>query len=110
MSDNNINILIVDLRKNSGGNSYLAYILAYFLYGSKILDIDTGYDIEGIHHCIKGNIVKERMKEHLMDITLMKCINSVQEREELIKMAGMIQLTYHKLLHIMRETSALLKE
>ncbi len=38
--------LIVDLRKNTGGNSYLTNILSYFLYGSKALEIDQGYDIE----------------------------------------------------------------
>ena len=36
----------MDLRKNSGGNSYLAYILAYFLYGSRAWEVDEGYDIE----------------------------------------------------------------
>ncbi|KAA8922935.1 S41 family peptidase [Thermoplasma sp.] len=46
MIDKNIKDLIVDLRKNKGGNSYLAYILAYFLYGDRALEVDTGYDIE----------------------------------------------------------------
>jgi hypothetical protein len=45
MKDEGIMDLVVDLRNNNGGNSYLAYILAYFLYGTKSLEIDEGYDI-----------------------------------------------------------------
>ena len=46
MDEKGIDDIIVDLRKNSGGNSYLAHILAYFLYGSRAWEVDEGYDIE----------------------------------------------------------------
>ncbi|SMD30337.1 S41 family peptidase [Picrophilus oshimae] len=46
MNKNNINDIIIDLRNNRGGNSYLAYILTYFLYGNKIYEMESGYDIE----------------------------------------------------------------
>ncbi len=46
MDKKGIKDIVVDLRKNSGGNSYLAHILAYFLYGSRAWDVDEGYDIE----------------------------------------------------------------
>ncbi len=38
--------IIVDLRDNTGGNSYLAYILLYFLFGKRILTVDEGFDVE----------------------------------------------------------------
>jgi len=39
--------LIVDLRKNSGGNSVMGYILSYFLYGNKATEsLDRGYSIK----------------------------------------------------------------
>jgi hypothetical protein len=38
--------LVVDLRKNSGGNSYLAYMLAYFLRGEEVLTVDEGYIVK----------------------------------------------------------------
>lgn len=41
MNDMGIKDLLVDLSKNTGGNSYLTNILAYFLYGNKVLGIDT---------------------------------------------------------------------
>jgi hypothetical protein len=38
--------LIVDLRKNTGGNSIMKEILIYFLYGEQVLEtIDDGYQI-----------------------------------------------------------------
>lgn len=37
--------LIIDLRNNTGGNSYLTYILSYFLYGKRTMKIDEGYDV-----------------------------------------------------------------
>ena len=46
MHERGVKDLIVDLTKNTGGNSYLANILTYFLYGNKVMEIDTGYDIE----------------------------------------------------------------
>ncbi len=46
MNEKGIKDIIVDLQKNSGGNSYLAHILAYFLYGSRSWKVDEGYDIE----------------------------------------------------------------
>ncbi len=44
--ENGIRNVIVDLRENTGGNSYLAYILSYLLFGDKILSVDEGYDVE----------------------------------------------------------------
>jgi len=39
--------LIIDLRKNSGGNSVMGYILNYFLYGNKATQSqDRGYSIK----------------------------------------------------------------
>ena len=46
MNEKCIKDIVVDLRKNRGGNSYLANILAYFLYGNEIQRVDSGYDIE----------------------------------------------------------------
>jgi hypothetical protein len=46
MSGKGIKDIVVDLRKNTGGNSYLAYILAYFLYGNRALEMDEGCDIK----------------------------------------------------------------
>lgn len=37
--------LIIDLRNNTGGNSYLTYILGYFLFGKPMMKIDEGYDV-----------------------------------------------------------------
>ena len=46
MKARGITNLVVDLRKNSGGNSYLAYMLAYFLYGEKAFGVDEGYVVK----------------------------------------------------------------
>ncbi|MCL4355586.1 MAG: S41 family peptidase [Thaumarchaeota archaeon] len=45
MKENGVTSLVVDLRRNTGGNSYLAYVLAHFLYGERMLDADQGYDV-----------------------------------------------------------------
>ena len=45
MKTRNIPDLIIDLRNNTGGNSYLTNILGYFLYGKRIMKIDEGYDV-----------------------------------------------------------------
>ncbi len=62
MNEKGIKDIIVDLRKNSGGNSYLAHILAYFLYGNRAWEVDEGYDIErhsqwyGSQFHVKNNV------------------------------------------------------
>jgi hypothetical protein len=39
--------LVIDLRKNGGGNSVMGYILSYFLYGNKTIESqDRGYSIK----------------------------------------------------------------
>lgn len=38
--------ILVDLRDNTGGNSYMANILSYFLFGKRILKVDEGFDVE----------------------------------------------------------------
>jgi hypothetical protein len=47
MKDAGTKNIIVDLRKNQGGNSFMEFILNYFLYGVKeIGSIDSGYQIK----------------------------------------------------------------
>ena len=46
MKETGGNDIIVDLRDNTGGNSYLAHILPYFLFGKRILKVYEGYDVE----------------------------------------------------------------
>lgn len=45
MKNRGIANLVVDLRNNSGGNSYLVYMLAYFLYGERAIGVDEGYSV-----------------------------------------------------------------
>jgi hypothetical protein len=47
MRNSGTKTLIIDLRKNSGGNSIMGYILSYFLYGKNALDsLERGYSIK----------------------------------------------------------------
>ena len=61
MNEKGIDDIIVDLRKNSGGNSYLAYILAYFLS-----EIDANMRAAlGSDITLRGKLYRKRFYQRL---------------------------------------------